>query len=170
MTVTSTVSRVTYNTNGSTTGPFVVGFYFLADTDLVVQTTIAGIVSTLVKDTDYTVSGAGNPSGGSVTTLAAQPTGTLTIYRDPAMIQDASYQDHGRFPAASHERALDRRTMVEQRLAERCDDLQSKIDVINALLLTVTVEQMRLAFLSLPTELPDEPFQLWLNGGVPSIS
>jgi hypothetical protein len=157
MTVTSTVSRVTYTTNGSTTGPFVVGFYFLADTDLVVQTTIAGIVSTLVKDTDYTVSGAGNPSGGSVTTLVAQPTGTLTIYRDPAIIQDASYQDHGRFPAASHERALDRRTMVEQRLQQRLEDLEAQI--------------VALAFGStLPTTLPSQPGIFWNNGGVVSIS
>lgn len=167
MTVTSTVSRVTYNTNGSTTGPFVVGFYFLADTDLVVQTTIAGIVSTLVKDTDYTVSGAGNPSGGSVTTLAAQPTGTLTIYRNPAMIQDAAYQDHGRFPAASHERALDRLTMVEQRLAERADDLQAQIDLITH---DLTLAQLTAIMLALPTSLPSQPNQLWNNGGTLALS
>jgi hypothetical protein len=119
MTVLSQVSTVSYATDGATTGPFTIPFYFLDNADLVVYTTIGGARQTLALGSDYTVTGAGNPSGGTVSTLTAAAAGTITIERDPPIIQPAAYQDHGRFPAASHERALDRRTMVEQWLARR---------------------------------------------------
>lgn len=125
MTISTTNSRVEY-TGAGTTGPFSFPYYFLEDDDLVVikRTIATGAEQTLVLTTDYTVSGAGVPAGGSVTTVAAVASSyELVIFRDPDLLQGTEYPDGDRFPAASHERALDKLTMVAQRiknLVERC--------------------------------------------------
>lgn len=120
MTVSSTTSRVTYATDGSSTA-FPVSFYFLANADLVVLLVDAdGNSETLVLTTDYTVSGAGVESGGTVTLLSAPAPGyTIVIYRDPAVTQLTDYAPNDPFPAETHERALDKLTMICQRLYER---------------------------------------------------
>lgn len=120
MTVSSTTSRVTYATDGSSTA-FPVSFYFLANADLVVLLVDAdGNSETLVLTTDYTVSGAGNESGGTVTLLSAPASGeTLVIYRDPTLTQLTDYAPNDPFPAETHERALDKLTMICQRLSDR---------------------------------------------------
>lgn len=119
MTVTTTSSRISYAGNGSTTA-FSVPFYFLAAADLVViRTTTAGVQTTLVLNTDYTVSGAGVPSGGTVTCTAAPALGqSLVIFRAPAETQTTDYQPNDPFPAETHERALDKLTMIAQRLKD----------------------------------------------------
>ena len=123
MTVETTTARVSYTGSG-TTGPFSVPFYFLADGDLtVIKTTIAdGTESTLTLTTDYTVSGAGEAAGGSVTLVATLSSSyKLTIIRDPDILQPADYPANDRFPAATHEQALDRATMILQRLKDYID-------------------------------------------------
>lgn len=111
MTVSTTTSRVEYAGNGSTTA-FSVPFYFLANGDLKVYK--AGVLQTLT--THYTVSGAGNPAGGTVTFLSAPTTGqAVVVFRDPALTQNTDYVPNDPFPAESHERALDRLTMIAQR-------------------------------------------------------
>ncbi len=119
MTVNTTTSRVSYAGNGSTTA-FAVNFYFLASADLVViKTTSSGAQTTLVLNTDYTVSGAGNPAGGTVTcTTAPASTESLVIFRAPAETQLTDYQANDPFPAETHERALDKLTMIAQRLKD----------------------------------------------------
>jgi len=120
MTVSSETSRISY-TGAGTTGPFSAPFYFLENDDLVViKTEIAtGIETVLALTTDYTVAGAGNPAGGSVTTVAAVPaTHRLTILRDPDLLQNTDYPTNDPFPAESHERALDKLTMAAQRLKD----------------------------------------------------
>lgn len=119
MTVNTTTSRVSYAGNGSTT-TFSVPFYFLAAADLVViRTTSSGSQATLVLNTDYTVSGAGNPAGGTVTcTTAPASTTSLVIFRDPAATQLTDYQANDPFPAETHERALDKLTMIAQRVKD----------------------------------------------------
>lgn len=119
MTVSTTSSRVTYAGNGVTTN-FAVPFYFLVAADLVViKTASDGSQTPLVLNTDYTVSGAGVISGGSVTLAVAPATGyTVVIYRDPAVTQTTDYQPNDPFPAETHERALDKLTMITQRLKD----------------------------------------------------
>lgn len=119
MTVNSTTSRVSYAGNGTTT-TFSVPFYFLANADLVViRTSSTGTQTTLVLNTDYTVTGAGVPAGGSITcTTAPGATDSLVIYRDPATTQLTDYQANDPFPAETHERALDKLTMLVQRLKD----------------------------------------------------
>lgn len=122
MTVTSTTNRVSYAGSG-TTGPFTFTFYVLEAADLkVYKRSTAGVETLLTITTDYSVSGVGNPAGGTVTTVAAVAVGeTLVVVRDAVNTQTADYVEGDAFPAATHEAALDRRTMVSQRLSERLD-------------------------------------------------
>lgn len=117
MTVSTTVGRWQYDTNG-TTGPWTVGAYFIADEDLnVTYTDAAGVDSLLVLNVDYTVTGAGAPSGGTITTSTAYAAGgKITIVDDPEALQETDYSETDAFPAATHEQALDRLTLIVQRL------------------------------------------------------
>lgn len=120
MTISTTNSRVEY-TGAGTTGPFSFPHYFLEDDDLVVikRTIATGAQQTLTLTTDYTVSGAGVPAGGSVTTVAAVSSAyEIIIFRDPDILQGTEYPEGDRFPSASHEKALDKLTMVAQRLKD----------------------------------------------------
>jgi hypothetical protein len=121
MTVTNQNSSVQYSPGGSTT-LFVVPFRFIADGDLVVILTTSGSDETLTLTTDYTVSGAGDASGGSITTTTPPASGTtLTIYRDTAQTQETDYIDNDDFPAESHEAALDKLTLIAQELQDQVD-------------------------------------------------
>lgn len=123
MTIETTANRISYTGSG-TTGPFSFPYYFLADGDMtVIKTTIAdGTEETLTLTTDYTVSGAGEAAGGSVTLVATLSSAyKLTIIRDPDILQPADYPANDRFPAATHEEALDRATMILQRLKDLID-------------------------------------------------
>lgn len=116
MTVESATASASYTGNGSTT-VFPVPFYFLVDTDLKVTRLSAttGLVTTLVLNSDYTLTGAGDSSGGALTTSPALPAGDeIYIERNVAAVQETAYPNNGPFPAASHERALDRLTMLAQ--------------------------------------------------------
>lgn len=122
MTVSSSTSRVTYAGNGATTA-FSVPFYFLDQTHLqVVLRSAAGVETTQVLTTNYTVSGAGVPAGGTVTMLVAPAAGTtLAIVRSVPFTQETDYQPNDPFPAQTHEAALDKLTMEAQQLKELSD-------------------------------------------------
>ena len=115
MTISTTTSRISYNGNGVTT-EFSFPYRFLANGDLVVlSVSAAGVETTKVLTTDYTLTGAGDDAGGSVTMLVAPAVGTrLVIYRDTEVVQETDYISGDSFPAESHERALDRLTMILQ--------------------------------------------------------
>lgn len=111
MTVSTTTSRVEYSGNGATT-QFSVPFYFLANGDLKVYQ--AGTLKTIT--THYSVSGAGDSNGGTVTFVTAPASGDeVVIFRDPAITQVVDYVPNDDFPAETHEEALDRLTMIAQR-------------------------------------------------------
>lgn len=117
MTVATTTSRVEYSGNAVTLA-FSVPFYFLANADLKVY--VAGVLQTIT--TNYSVSGAGNPAGGTVTFVSAPASGaSVVIFRDPAALQETDYPPNDPFPSESHERALDKLTMIAQRLKNRAD-------------------------------------------------
>lgn len=119
MTVPSTTSRVNYSGDGSSVS-FPISFYFLANADLVVLlVSAAGVSTTQVLNTNYTLTGAGSEAGGTLTMLVAPPSGsTLVIFRDPAVTQLVDYAPNDPFPAETHERALDRLTMISQRFLD----------------------------------------------------
>lgn len=123
MTLSSTTNRVSYSGNDVTTA-FSFPYYFLSDSDLVVisKVTSTGVETTKILTTDYTVTGAGSPSGGSVTMLTAPATGTtLSIYRDPAKTQDLDLVENDPMPAEEIEKRFDKLTMLVQRLSDRLD-------------------------------------------------
>jgi hypothetical protein len=118
MTVNTATSTATYTGNGSTT-VFPVPFYFLVNTDLQVLQKVAatGVVKTLVLNSDFTLTGAGVEAGGTLTMTVAPATGdTLYIARNVTAVQQTAYPANSPFPAASHEMALDRLTMLAQQL------------------------------------------------------
>jgi|SRR5690348_1559299 len=117
MTVNTDTSTAAYTGNGST-AIFSVPFYFLVDTDLKVsKLTVAGVSSVLVLNSDYTVTGAGVEAGGSITTIPTLSTGDkIFIERNVDAVQQTEYPVNSAFPSASHERALDRLTMLAQQV------------------------------------------------------
>ena len=112
MTVNTEIARIAHDGDGASQ-TFAVQFYFLQDRDLTVY--VGSVKQTLT--TDYTVGGAGNPSGGSVTFGTAPPAGSgnVVVIRDPDQLQSTKYPANDPFPAKTHETALDKLTMLVQR-------------------------------------------------------
>lgn len=119
MTVATSTSKSGPYAGAGTTGPFTVDFRFLENAHLlVVKTTAAGGEIPLVLGSDYTVTGAG-AAAGTVTLAAALAGGeTLTVLRNVPATQEADYVQNEAFPAESHERALDKLTMLVQQISE----------------------------------------------------
>lgn len=114
--VSSSTSRIVYAGNNSLVTAYAVPFYFQLSSHLVVVvTTAAGVETTLTEGSGYVVTGAGNPAGGGVVTSTAwNNTHTVTIFREVPATQLTSYADNDAFPAASHEAALDKLTLLVQ--------------------------------------------------------
>ena len=123
MTITSTSNKITYTGSG-TTGPFTYNFKIFEDTDLeVTKYTISdGTSVTLALTTDYTVTGAGDAAGGTITLVASLSSSyRLIIRRVLPITQEIDYIANDPFPAATHEEALDRSTMINQQQQEQID-------------------------------------------------
>ncbi|MDR8077849.1 hypothetical protein KPA96_19530 [Burkholderia cenocepacia] len=116
MTVASDVQDVTHDTDGVTV-VFPIPFYFLRDADVRADRIDAlGVAVPLVFGTDFTLTGAGNPAGGSLTTVNVIAAGyKLHIYRDVPATQETQFQQNDPFPSKTTERALDKLTMLSQR-------------------------------------------------------
>lgn len=115
MTVSTINSVAEFVTNGATINfPFY--FKFLDSRDLLVTYIDPEDVSTvLVMGTQYTVSGAGNDKGGSVsTTTVLRGPGKLIVSRDMEAYQQTSLRNQGKFLAETHEDVFDRLTMLIQ--------------------------------------------------------
>ena len=132
MTISSSISTVSYSGNGSTT-VFAYTFKVFENSDLQV---ILKDISTSAEETqtittDYTVSGAGDDSGGNVTFVTAPASGkTVIIKRVLPFTQNTDYVENDAFPAKAHEDALDKLTMISQQI-ER-DLIDRVTDAINA--------------------------------------
>lgn len=123
MTVTAAEARIEYAGNGTTTVfAYPYQFFQSDDLDVWVFTDATGVGVEQILGVDYTVTGALNPSGGSVTLGVAPPGGTtLIIINNPDIVQTTHYVNADDFPADSHEQALDRLTKIAQRLSDRLD-------------------------------------------------
>jgi len=121
MTVSSTTVKNSYSGNGSTT-QFAYTFKIFADTDLqVIIRSAAGTETIKTLTTHYTVAGAGDASGGSITfTSGNTPASgeTVVIIREVPQTQAIDYIANDPFPAESHEEGLDRATMTTQQVQE----------------------------------------------------
>ena len=114
MTISTTANRQDY-TGDNCTKVFQFTYKILATTDLDVY--VDNCLKTIT--TDYTVSGVGAPTGGNVTFVTA-PGCTLAValVRDVPYTQATAYPENNPFPAASHEDALDKLTMLVQQVRE----------------------------------------------------
>ncbi len=119
MTVTNaTLESSLFSGNGVTTA-FATGFQFDNEADIQVILRASGGTETVqTLTTHYTVSGAGNSAGGTVTMVTAPASGEkLRIVRSLDYTQGTDYTEGTAFPAATHEAALDKLTQLTQQLA-----------------------------------------------------
>lgn len=122
-TISSETMSVSYSCNGSTT-TYAYPFKVYEDNDLIVlKKDAAGTETTLVLNSDYTVTGAGTASGNVVLTAGSKCGSgyTLWIIREVDYTQAADYVEGDAFPAESHEGALDKLTMLARQLERKAD-------------------------------------------------
>lgn len=113
MTVAAKPATISYIEDGVSVS-FPVPFRFKAASDLVVERLVDGTVVTLQLGTDFSVSGGTSDTGGTLIRTVATNGATLRITRDTARAQPMTYATGDRFPAASHEEALDRQMLIAQ--------------------------------------------------------
>jgi len=114
MTLSVQSSRNDYTGNNCT---LVYAYTFKIPTTSDIDVFVAGVQKTLT--TDYAVSGANEDTGGSVTFVTA-PGCTLAValVRDVPYTQLTDYPENSAFPAAAHEDALDKLTMLAQQIKD----------------------------------------------------
>lgn len=124
MTIETQQVRIIYDGDGQSLS-FAAPFPFMEKWHLRVFRGTGELGSTdelLELDIDYSVSGQANPGGsgfmsGEVTLAAPLASGfKLAILRDTPITQEVDYPESGRFPAQSHEMALDKAALVSQEL------------------------------------------------------
>ncbi|WP_276971493.1 hypothetical protein [Tatumella ptyseos] len=127
MAISSTQSYVEYTGDSSTTS-FTIPFYFLLNSDISVMVADAdGNITELTNGTDFTVTGQGVSTGGTcVLNTAYSNSYSILVYREPPETQETKYYENGKFPAKSHESALDKLTMLIQRFGWMWDSLALK--------------------------------------------
>ena len=109
----------------SSTQTITLGFYFMANTDLVVTRTRSGVITTLTLDSDYSVLGAGNESGGSITVTGQASGDVITIVRTVPYTQLVDLVPLTKLSETLLEQALDKSTMMAQQLRRDLDVLSS---------------------------------------------
>lgn len=118
MTVSSTINREQYATNGVTTA-FTIHFPFFNDTDVhAIFVDASGNATTLVLNADFTVSGGGGAGGSLVATATPAAGGALTIYREIPFTQEDDYVEDDPLPADTLEGGFDRAVMRDQQLRD----------------------------------------------------
>ncbi len=119
MTLSSSTSRISYAGDGASTS-FPIPFKFLADADIkAIRSEASGTETTWSLNSDYTLSGAGNPAGGTLAATSAPASGeTLTILRDVTINQETDLTEGDPLPAETLETALDKLTMICQQIDE----------------------------------------------------
>lgn len=124
MTLSTTANKVSYAGDGATVS-FAIPFLFLENGHVeAILRDAAGAEATWALNTQFGLSGAGAASGGTLT-VSTSPTDytpangeTLVIRRVVPETQDTDYPEGGAFPAAAHEQALDKLTMLTQQHSE----------------------------------------------------
>ena len=127
MTLSTTTNRVQYSGDGATT-VFAIAFPFLQNSHIqAILTDANGSDTNWVEGTHYTLTGAGDAAGGTLTVVTT-PTDhtpavgeTFTILRVVPNTQLTDYLEGGAFPAGAHETALDLAAMRDQQLQEQFD-------------------------------------------------
>jgi hypothetical protein len=127
MTVGALVPSVEYLENGVTLS-FAAPFRFFAPGNLEVTRLLAdGSVITLAFGTHWSATGGATDTGGTVTLVASVNGATLRIRRVTPRDQAADYTTNDRFPAESHEQALDKLAMIAQEQDVATADLNRRV-------------------------------------------
>ncbi|MAC51784.1 MAG: hypothetical protein CME31_04485, partial [Gimesia sp.] len=126
MTVSTTTRKKSYTANGSTT-VFAYDFRIFSDSDLKVY--VDGSLKTLT--THFTVSGAGDASGGNVT-FGSAPADTLSvvILRELPRTQLTDYVDNSALSATSLEDTADKNLMLIQEIDSKAGEGFRFADVV----------------------------------------
>lgn len=116
MTVSTTDSSVEYTAGGPA---FPVPFRFLQNSDIQAVLVDQNGNSETLTSAQYVLTGAGTPSGGTLTSsyaagVLATPGSVLTISRIMTPVQPADLRNQGRYLAETQETSLDRLTMLIQ--------------------------------------------------------
>jgi len=127
MSVNSDNYPLTYTLTGSAQ-VVALSSYFLENGDLLVTKNSGGTITTLAIDDDYTLAGAGNEAGGTLTMVAGANADIITISRNATIEQPEDLTTAGAFPATTIEVMVDRIAMQVQ---------QIKAEVKRALRLTL---------------------------------
>lgn len=118
MLVDNSVYRNAYDAPGNAR-TFTISFPFLDASHIAVYQKIGEAEEVKVPASQYTISGAGNPRGGTLTMNTAPVAGTkIVILRDIPITQLYNYAELDNFPAEAHENALAKLTMICQQLHE----------------------------------------------------
>ena len=123
MTVSSTNTKDSYSGNASAT-VFAYTFKVFDDDDIsvILRTDATGGETVQTKGTHYSVSGVGSAGGGNITFVTPPASGiTVVLIRATVQTQTTDYTPNDPFPAASHEEALDRLTLMVQDQQEELD-------------------------------------------------
>jgi hypothetical protein len=119
MTISTTINRKEYTGNG-VNDTFAYTFWISADGDLKVY--VDSVLQTIT--THYTVTLAGEPTGGNVVFTAGNipdSGASVVIWRDVPKTQSTDYVGGEKFSAETHETALDRLTVITQQLQDDMD-------------------------------------------------
>lgn len=122
MTISVPANRASYVENGVTT-VFPFAPPFVANTDLTVTNQVgAGTPTVLVLNVDYTVTGAGSSSGGTVTrTVPGANASVLLIVRAVPFTQSSTWPNGTAFDGPTVEAAFDRAVMLVDQVSDRLD-------------------------------------------------
>lgn len=122
MSISSTNNRNNYIGTGLLT-TYAYGFRIFSSSHLILtKRTTAGIESTLVLNTDYTVTGVGDASGGTIVLTTALESGyTLSIRRVLPLTQPTDLRNQGAFFPETHEDTFDRGLMIDQQQQDEID-------------------------------------------------
>ncbi|WP_395017712.1 hypothetical protein [Dongia sp.] len=121
MTVSSTINREQYATNGITPA-FTIHFPFFNDTDVnAVFVDALGNATPLALNADFSVTGGGGTGGSLIATVPPAAGGTLTLYREIPFTQEDDYVEDDPLPADTLEGGFDRAVMRDQQLKDGQD-------------------------------------------------
>ncbi len=123
MTVSSTIIKTSpFAGDGATVlFPFTWLVWETSEIKVILRTVADGTEVTLTETTDYSVSlSSDRPSAGSITTVATYSSAfEIIIKSDFPQTQEVDYGAGDKFPAESHEEALDRGVRLSQQLQEQ---------------------------------------------------
>lgn len=125
MTVAALAASINYIENGVTL-VFAAPFRFLANSIAVSRVLTDGTVVDLVAGVDFSASGGSTDAGGAVTLVSSVAGATLRIRRETPRSQAMDYTPGDRFPAESHEAAIDRAMLIDQEQDDRIADVNAR--------------------------------------------